>query len=1718
MGGKPKQSQRTKNNVRPSSSGRSAEILHNTLKLDSSVVSPTTGKVLPALFPTLIPTSPEHGLSPELSICFKKFTKKDPITKTKALQELTELIKSSNVDDVATVLPSWAHFYPTLTIDSDRKVRETAQLCHGAIVAACGRRVAPHLRRLLPAWLLACHDDHAPAQSAAKRYLESTFPEAKLEEAFSFCKLEIVSLLLDNLMGNAEAMLSKKIEEEERASSISRVMCSSLRALEQLVRTLAASHDDWLWESLAPLIRANAYWKLATHDDARLRGAWYCATGRISARFGPRLEGELGTKISRALVAQPEQAPAVAAERWAAVLLLMHSSPDWSKWMDKKDLLIKRLLTLLENGGWGEARSLSDTLLPLLSQLPQDLLTQQFYITLFDALLTGLKSKALLNSKIERQAWINIIAECIRYLSIQSDEYVTEVVTYAHRTCLEHVLTISDDRQKQDLIKQAANDMASLLKFWLKQSKENAEKYDQLIRNFWQNTASTISSSINKLSMDQEQIVQAIDDHILLLKTMQKGFMQVARKRSIKFEDEAAVADVREKTIECDASMIGRFKHNMDDLVSRVCCQYFTFAKEKQVSRAVFPSLYNLLSEFDSEALFVTLAKHVEADTVYGLYEKELRAYLAGDTMRCKTLVDIVFMAAKYLSEPDQCRMFSSFQQFPPSVVEWCISRALCDPSPAALVWLQSGTVEATLVGLSRREDDAAVKLLLRCVTPNHGGVILVNEGTVSKIIKSYEDALSDDQASSEQTSKRLLVAQKLCCAVASSVRRQLCVPLLMTVFRLYLKAQVNEENESENERQRLRDAISALDTDCRRELATSALVAAHEQLQPNKEKVDLPKIEHVVSLSLDLLPETVEDLSEVLSFAELLLNLKTPKPKTPLEVFALRIDCIYGCLNCPIEDDNPHIKQVIKDCNKCTGELTKDALLLQAHRNLYHAYCLSQILSRTELDESTWNELLSGVYFKTEISQMVYDYVLLSSLEERYAFWPHYAILKQVTQDMKKYLDNTLSNMSTEAKNFLLEHTSELAATRGYYWSYTEKLLERKIIENTNKNTEDEANEPENSESIDNVDDKEIPKTEEKSEDYTKLLHGKNLSEIITGSGFFHGLQAKDKYSGESLDTLYVLMVRSAMAAHAQDAPLLTSLTHAAATRDIDALIDAYYQHNHMMLFEKNLKDSSWAHVVSNAAILDYLRALVASDGWNLSDTRWDFINIAICSILASVRMSVDNVGCAKVAILARSALRLSHEVRSFVSGVRERAVREEPAAHVIALPTEWTDIFTPDYGNSVGQITLKLLQTASKTMSAGVLAVIDELIPALCTLRWAELPPPVRAACSLEQIVRSAADALRRVTHHSYSYLAYYALEFVADALVEDDRDKLSAWSARGDDSARPAVWPAQLEPARCQLHTLLEAVLESVRVGEDTCHVVPFTDSHCVALAAMLLSIALHRLAERAEGDLHIVYIDHFRENSIAEETLSTSLRLVPDAVAALANEPQSGSTLPPHILALFNEGPDYKPGGDASLAVEGLACRALLLCLGGAGSGGARSWGVARPRVLLALRRLVPAAVAPSLTAAQLRKLHERAKGFTDAQVAIKWSSGEVTCSLGLEEHVLELHVRFAPDHPLTPPTITTSSNSPAPDTLWLSLYLGHQNGTLENAMKMWMKSVTGRVESASQCFICYCRMHPKSGHLPSVPCHQCRNKFHSACLRKWIATSGKSICPICRTHF
>ncbi|XP_063532830.1 E3 ubiquitin-protein ligase listerin [Cydia strobilella] len=209
--------------------------------------------------------------------------------------------------------------------------------------------------------------------------------------------------------------------------------------------------------------------------------------------------------------------------------------------------------------------------------------------------------------------------------------------------------------------------------------------------------------------------------------------------------------------------------------------------------------------------------------------------------------------------------------------------------------------------------------------------------------------------------------------------------------------------------------------------------------------------------------------------------------------------------------------------------------------------------------------------------------------------------------------------------------------------------------------------------------------------------------------------------------------------------------------------------------------------------------------------------------------------------------------------------------------------------------------------------------------------------------------------------------------------------------------------------------------------------------------------------------------------------------------------------------------FPPAPPSALDIGRVSCRAVYHSARRAGGALRGWWGAAPPRAARALERLLKAYVSPHLIKEQLSAVSAGAEGLEDAEVTVHPSTNEVVVTYLVEDRPLELSVSLGAAHPLPPPRVT-AARAPQHTTHWLAVYLAYQNGTVLNAIRMWMDTVAKRVEASPQCYICYCRLQPSTGRLPKVVCHQCRNKFHAECLRKWFQTSSKSNCPLCRANF
>jgi len=74
----------------------------------------------------------------------------------------------------------------------------------------------------------------------------------------------------------------------------------------------------------------------------------------------------------------------------------------------------------------------------------------------------------------------------------------------------------------------------------------------------------------------------------------------------------------------------------------------------------------------------------------------------------------------------------------------------------------------------------------------------------------------------------------------------------------------------------------------------------------------------------------------------------------------------------------------------------------------------------------------------------------------------------------------------------------------------------------------------------------------------------------------------------------------------------------------------------------------------------------------------------------------------------------------------------------------------------------------------------------------------------------------------------------------------------------------------------------------------------------------------------------------------------------------------------------------------------------------------------------------------------------------------------------------------------------------------------QDGSILDAVLLWKQNLDRYFEGVECCPICYSVFHISDYSLPGMTCKTCHNKFHSACLYKWIRVSHDSTCPLCRS--
>uniref|UniRef100_A0AAX7TL64 E3 ubiquitin-protein ligase listerin n=1 Tax=Astatotilapia calliptera TaxID=8154 RepID=A0AAX7TL64_ASTCA len=423
MGGKNKQ--RTKGNVRPSSSGRAAEVLTR------------EGGVIPAFvgFGSTVASELSyvpavHGaedidnlVDADFRLVLRKLSKRDVVTRLKAVQDFGSMCQERDADVVKGILPYWPRIYCKISVDHDRRIREATQQAFEQLVLKVRRSLAPFLKSLMGHWILSQCDTHTPAASAAFQAFQAAFSPAKQPEAIGFCKDEILNVLQDVLLKEtADTLSDSHLTEEEREAKYVRMLTSSLLGVKRLLSLLLQDDRAALETGLAHLVNSGKFWKYGKHKIPQVRGAFFemvCAL----CEFTPGLvHAEAARLCPAVLLSIDDTDPVVLPPVWEAVLHVVSTIHDCWTHVNAKKGFLPKLWALLKEGGKGMAKALHPNLMPLLSKLPPEVTDPKmdFFTMFFTTFAQGLSSERAVTSPSESAAIVTSFVECLRYCVLQN--------------------------------------------------------------------------------------------------------------------------------------------------------------------------------------------------------------------------------------------------------------------------------------------------------------------------------------------------------------------------------------------------------------------------------------------------------------------------------------------------------------------------------------------------------------------------------------------------------------------------------------------------------------------------------------------------------------------------------------------------------------------------------------------------------------------------------------------------------------------------------------------------------------------------------------------------------------------------------------------------------------------------------------------------------------------------------------------------------------------------------------------------------------------------------------------------------------------------------------------------------------------------------------------------------------------------------------------------
>ncbi|KAG8228078.1 hypothetical protein J437_LFUL000078 [Ladona fulva] len=756
MGGKHKQAQRTKNNARPSSSGRSAELLRNSsLVVDFASAKDGSSRILPG-FSLSQSEDTESPNNAEFVLLMKKMYKKDSTTKLKALQEFVDLCKRSDSSDVKSVLPQWPHIYSLLAGDIDHRVREASHQAHRQLAVLAKKNIAPYLKVIVGPWFIGQYDTYAPAASAARSAFQEVFPPSKFIEAIIFCQEEIFNYIFDNLINQNVLSNSKNFTPEEMEAKLIRLLVSSLQSyafyLQQLPITVLKDSE----QMNKKLISSGKFWKYSCDKSPLVRSSWYLVLIAL-CQNAPFLLDEASSQVAHAVFNNLDETdPITLPLVWEAALHALVTIKDiWSQ-INPQKVVLPKLWRVLQDGGQGNAATIFPNLLPLLSKIPSQILDDRevFYRKFFDSMRNGFKQKSVQLSQSESVAVSVSFIECLRYVVMIHKEEPNFCKTLLFDQLIPVLKTSFTDKRWALSTKALYSQTASLIYSWSKKTSESS-CYKDLVLSFWSEISNLIASQIHETEIDFALLSKNHLEFVVCLKNPNRPLKKESLKVTfLEPEQKLDEAGSCSSEVKCwDEEELGHILnlvlHVLDDYTDEI-----HFSK----SPSHVEALVDLILQFNSQELVLKLAENRNEESEDSFTVDNLLMWLQDPAMPISKIIRVLFLLLVQLPAEEKQNILSLLYELNNVVLQWCIVNAISShyDDPSIKAWLKSSrladiliriikdALNQTLDGHVGTENNFQVTwdLFKRCFSRMSDGDFPVATETLTGILKILSSAL----------------------------------------------------------------------------------------------------------------------------------------------------------------------------------------------------------------------------------------------------------------------------------------------------------------------------------------------------------------------------------------------------------------------------------------------------------------------------------------------------------------------------------------------------------------------------------------------------------------------------------------------------------------------------------------------------------------------------------------------------------------------------------------------------------------------------------------------------------------------------------------------------------------------------------------------------------------------------------------------------------------